>query len=695
VWALSASIAAAQSGLAGAYADGQVFLRWTLSPDPVLTYDIYASALPQTDTSNMTLVGRVFPEEATCDRLHNARATGSLRVPTDSGYTVLTPEQGAFAWTPHQSGALFFAVVVHGQTSVTDANRVWVQFGYDPVNEPVKPHFQFTYTTPGGYPVAAWVVWVDGRSDPEDGRPDFPVMANERRGGVPHIFLVATPISGVPNGPYPAVFSLHGGGGGYANFLPGQPDRASLSLELTNGIVIAPDDCLYWRTQLNVRNDVTSWFGYANTFDPFITTGQVDPPSDATIVNYTARRVLWFTNWLTSGAGPYNVDPHRVAVIGHSAGSRGASHLSRQAPHTFSAAVIHNSLLNFRDYENQYPPAGSFSQGLHTNLLSPDTSQPLTYQEVLSPWVRLSDAPFIPLTRLYVGKRDVNDFGGWTPEARAGLDACDGAQLGIIVNWDEREHGVEDWASESPPSVNDPCAPWPDVGQWIAPIRSDLHTAQYLVDRFRNDRSYPGVFDVDADLQAAGRQPDPGTGDPCSGTGAAWGSWGGYVDWSDATVVDVPDRWECSLFLRSTSPVSIDNTSSAVMRVSLAPRRTQQFHPAAGATVRWALRVPENGAVIQAGDVVADGLGVPKVLGLLIPREDLARARLSMWIVTPCDPDYNQDGNADQDDIAYLVNVIAGGPNPTGIDPDFSLDGNADQDDIAALINVIAGGGCP
>jgi hypothetical protein len=61
----------------------------------------------------------------------------------------------------------------------------------------------------------------------------------------------------------------------------------------------------------------------------------------------------------------------------------------------------------------------------------------------------------------------------------------------------------------------------------------------------------------------------------------------------------------------------------------------------------------------------------------------------------PCDPDLNQDGNVDQDDVAYLINVVGGGANPTGIDPDFNHDGNADQDDVIALINVIAGGGCP
>lgn len=60
-----------------------------------------------------------------------------------------------------------------------------------------------------------------------------------------------------------------------------------------------------------------------------------------------------------------------------------------------------------------------------------------------------------------------------------------------------------------------------------------------------------------------------------------------------------------------------------------------------------------------------------------------------------CDPDVNQDGNADQSDVAYLVTVVSGGPNPTGINPDFNIDGNVDQADVDALLNVVAGGDCP
>jgi hypothetical protein len=58
-------------------------------------------------------------------------------------------------------------------------------------------------------------------------------------------------------------------------------------------------------------------------------------------------------------------------------------------------------------------------------------------------------------------------------------------------------------------------------------------------------------------------------------------------------------------------------------------------------------------------------------------------------------PDLNQDGNADQDDVVYLIGVIGGEPNWSGVDPDLSGDGNADQDDVVALVNWLSGGGCP
>ncbi|MCC6951815.1 MAG: hypothetical protein IT433_10265 [Phycisphaerales bacterium] len=84
-----------------------------------------------------------------------------------------------------------------------------------------------------------------------------------------------------------------------------------------------------------------------------------------------------------------------------------------------------------------------------------------------------------------------------------------------------------------------------------------------------------------------------------------------------------------------------------------------------------------------------------EITGSGISQFDVALVGNLPPVAPPCDPDLNQDGNVDQDDVLYLINVVGGGNNDTGIDPDFNQDGNVDQDDVTALINTVGGGGCP
>jgi len=60
-----------------------------------------------------------------------------------------------------------------------------------------------------------------------------------------------------------------------------------------------------------------------------------------------------------------------------------------------------------------------------------------------------------------------------------------------------------------------------------------------------------------------------------------------------------------------------------------------------------------------------------------------------------CCPDVNEDGSADQGDVACLIMAVAGDASCTSRDPDFNADGSADQGDVAALIMVVAGAPCP
>lgn len=63
--------------------------------------------------------------------------------------------------------------------------------------------------------------------------------------------------------------------------------------------------------------------------------------------------------------------------------------------------------------------------------------------------------------------------------------------------------------------------------------------------------------------------------------------------------------------------------------------------------------------------------------------------------VLPCVTDANADGIVDQGDVDYVVNVIAGGANPTGLNADYNRDGSLDQGDVDVMINIVAGAPCP
>src|SRR5262245_6322415 len=295
------------------YAEGQVFIVWQFPAPPAAptdTVQIYASPAAQVSTLNMSPLGQLFYPEYTGGRLHEMLPGSRILVPTPGGGTYrLAVDEGVFVHTPHQAGNLFFAVLDAGNTVVGALNSATTAFNYDPVNDPVRPHAQFNTFTPGGNPSTAYIVWADGRDDPTDNRPDIPVLGNRAKHGVPHVFAITLPVTPLPPAPLSCVFVMHGGEDHYQLFRPGQPQRANMSLSIDDGIVVSPDDALYWNYQNNLVLDNTDWFGYDNDFDPFDSGPRSDPAPDAIIVNYTQRRVLWILERLLDPNSPYALDP--------------------------------------------------------------------------------------------------------------------------------------------------------------------------------------------------------------------------------------------------------------------------------------------------------------------------------------------------------------------------------------------------
>jgi hypothetical protein len=158
---------------------------------------------------------------------------------------------------------------------------------------------------------------------------------------------------------------------------------------------------------------------------------------------------------------------------------------------------------------------------------------------------------------------------------------------------------------------------------------------------------------------------------------------------------------------------------TAVIAVEgLEPGDVLEFHLADVVAINWGgtygAFTSSTGAYLDSGgDAVPEGtptvagvdadvpIPVPPAaytvdLGYGPPLSGASAARLHVSPADPpCDPDYNQDGNSDQDDVMYLITVVAGGPNPTGRDPDFNRDGNADQADVSALMDAVVGSPCP
>jgi predicted esterase len=561
-----------------------------------------------------------------------------LLIPTPAGGTYrLAVDEGVFAYTPRAAGNLFFAAVETGSFVVNAGNSAAGAFLYDPVNDPVRPHPQFSGTTPGGFPYTAYVVWAEGRDDHTNARPDIPVLGDADKNGVPHVFTITSPIGGAPNRPLSCAFAMHGGGGEYQLFRPGIPARANLSLPLTDGLVISPDDSYYASIGTNLARVNTSWFGYSPDADPFDQTlPRSSPPAHAVVVNFTQRRVHWILDWLLRPNSPQPIDPQRVVMIGHSGGGRGTSHLTRLRPERFAAAVIYTppSDLPLEGSGQENFLRGDWANPLNTNLLDRD-GIPFNSTQVFTMTTRLSATQRdIPLTRIYYGKRDEEGPATWSTSQRAVFDSLHDADLGYMLFWDEREHGVEKWDQETDDSMDGHAGPWPDVGQWVAPVRTRRASVQYLVDTYRASLSYPAFRNSDEDPITPGTQPDPGPGDP--NLGDTWGTWGGHFDWSSPSIIDQPTLWEARIFVSGLAPASVDNALVSEITADLSPRRTQRFNPAEGTPIYWyALRSDES-VVSQQGIVSAGPEGIVTVPGLVVPRQDIATLRVVLATSPSC-----------------------------------------------------------
>ncbi|MFQ5420862.1 MAG: FlgD immunoglobulin-like domain containing protein, partial [Anaerolineae bacterium] len=611
----------------GWYADGQVWIVWqTSAPDPE-TYAIYSSAAPFTDVSQAELTGRLFKEEWTPGalRLQTKDPTRAYLIPDGSGGVYqLAQDEGLFVETVHTTGSKHYAVVKWGETAVTpgvNGTSAPVSFQFD-ANEPVQCHLQMETTLPSGHQAGIYYMWADGRDDHWHGRPDFPVMANRHKNGMPSLFVVSAALNLPPDVPRSVVHWLHGGQGTAFQSLP--DSRQGINIEPKDGYLVAHNDDFqrYVFGQLLFEETNSWWFGWGKNHDPF--DPAYEPAAGDTIINYTQRRILWINDWL---AREKNADPDRVSIQGHSVGSAGTTALAKAFPDRFATASIFNNGLNGPQGSMGDTFLGTASQNLPTNLRNRqgDVVHVNDLHNLSTPIAPVRD---LPIMRSWHGKNDTNGVMEWDSLVVAEYRLADAAPWGMQLWWDERPHGLSTLSSH-----------W-SHGTTLA-TQTERDNAAYQ-ERYRVNQSFPAFYNH----QAYPNNADPGDGTPGTGgvgSGDDWGTWGGYHDWDLTRLVDEVDRWEVTAWLIGQSPWVVDNCPFDSLTSDLAIRKPQRFLPAPNTLLSWLVVSLTTSDTLQSGVTLVDADGLVKVDSVTVYR-DPEQVRIIFTTATPTSVDEKDGG---------------------------------------------------
>jgi hypothetical protein len=592
----------AQTNVRGHHEAGQTWLLWEEPLAPVASYRIFASTVDFVANGGTTAVGfevgHILPADWNATRLKIMLPGQEWVVPKPGpGTYTLSATEALFVFTPHATTPLYFAVVVDGQSSVTAANMA------GPIVQtlaPVTAHLQGTGLHPTGQTFRVFANWVDGNVDHTSGKPGYPVMGNASMNGCGAIFIVTDPVGAFPTSDIGAVVALHGGEGNLKNFTPSPSNNIGLTFD--DAFLITPDGTIN-----TVVGDVGSvWLGFEEDFDRFVDPYTAPPLADDTlVVDYLHRRVMWQIDWVLA---LYPIDANAVSVLGHSAGSRGAGMLRRLHPDRFAAAHLYSALL---EHGSDSTALGTDIQNLTTTLPgNPGVTDVANEANVLSLTER--DLPF---TRVVIGRADIVGTAIWNTQGIDAYHAIDDSRMGTHLFWDERGHGLSTWNG--------------------AYFNGSTHLNGSSLTRYRLDESFPAFFDDDQDLALAGQQPDMGDGDPLNGD--TYGTFGGYHDWEQDTIVDAADRWQCTYFLTALSANPKDNFTGTASQASVTIRRPQNFAPPANAGFFYVVERVSDGVVLEAGtgNVEADGLVAISGLPAL---PDPNRTQLSVYHNAQAEP---------------------------------------------------------
>lgn len=607
----------AQSNVRAWYADGQVWVVWQATLPFPETFAIYKKATAFSNTNQASLIGRLFHYEYLPGTYFEQTADSSFtyRIPKPDGTTYqLLPGEGLFVETVTQTGSAFYAVTQWGQAAVTAGINITssaVNYTYAPLVQPVQCHLQHTEILASGHKTAWYSLWALGRQDENAGRPDFPVMANAAKNGMPSMFIVsqALDIDTAGGQKIPMTHWLHGSGMLANQFLAN--DFNCFNIEPLQGISVSHNDDFCVKTITENGDSVFTsgrslWFGWTKNHNPF-EFGFAAAMGD-TVINYTQRRIMWINDWLIRH---FPIDPARVSVQGYSMGSGGATVLVKSFPEKFATASLFNCGLRGAVDPTSIAMVGSVADNLPTNLRG-FNDEVIRINEVFNLNTRLSATRDLPLVRIWVGKNDINERMHWGADLVAQLRAADSLGWGAQIQWDERPHTYQTLGMH-----------WIIGFEATQQTRLDDLSQQETV---RSDASFPAFFNHRLESQ----NNDPGSGlmGINNGDGDNWGSWGGWHRWDN--VFEDEDLWMTSAWLESGAAFDNDNCPVNSLKADVAIRKPQFFKPAAGTTLNWRVIDPVTQIELQSGEVAVQAGGLVVIPQIEVYKENIRKVQISV-----------------------------------------------------------------
>lgn len=601
-------------------ADGQVWIVWKFSLPLPLTVGVYASPNAFTNTAQATLIGRPFNLDYIPTALKEQYDTSATyRIPDGSGGVYqLKNNEALFVFTPHASGSLYFAVVPWEETQITPGESITddaVLFTYDPIHDPVECHVQSVFKSPfeAGYTCFAMYMWVDGRDNYRDSRPDFPVMANAAKNGMAGFFFISMPNDLDTTQLFPLSIWLHGGGGTARQSLAGS--RPIIGIDPAKGILVAHNDDVFGSrgNGLPFTENPSLHFGWRQHWDPFEANNF--PTGVDTIINYTQRRYLWIDQWLIRH---FNIDTNSIHIHGHSMGSWGSTALAKAYPMHYATATIFNNGFRGPDPGMSVSLFGETADNFPTNLVNRN-GETVHYHDLFDLTTNISGQRDLPLFHSYHAKNDIGEANYWGVDVVNNYIAADSEGFGMALYWSEREHGVD-----TGPDHNDH---WVDGND--ADMQTNTDNVDYNETLTRSDISYPAFFNHRLDPNAN----DPGDGTPgtgINGVGDDWGTWGGWHRWDNASLVDEPARWSVEAWLESNAVFNHDNCPNTQLTADLAIRRSVHFKPQTGTMLRWRAEDVNTGVVLQSGNVIVHNDDLVVVPGIILYPENVRRVRITI-----------------------------------------------------------------